>query len=129
MSSLELKVNITQDMNGNVYTCQSTNEALQRSVHEAVNLQVLCKCVPGNAAEEGGFLRLETVKNTILSSHLSDPPKFSPPPSSTAVGVEGESLTVAMVATGNPMSIAYTWTKDGLPILSSGKCVSAAYCD
>ncbi|KAL1398733.1 hypothetical protein pipiens_001200, partial [Culex pipiens pipiens] len=92
VSSLELKVNITQDMNGNVYTCQSTNEALQRSVHEAVNLQVLY------------------------------PPKFSPPPSSTAVGVEGESLTVAMVATGNPMSIAYTWTKDGLPILSSGKC-------
>ncbi|XP_038107931.1 nephrin isoform X1 [Culex quinquefasciatus] len=90
VSSLELKVNITQDMNGNVYTCQSTNEALQRSVHEAVNLQVLY------------------------------PPKFSPPPSSTAVGVEGESLTVAMVATGNPMSIAYTWTKDGLPILSSG---------
>ncbi|XP_055619098.1 nephrin isoform X2 [Toxorhynchites rutilus septentrionalis] len=90
VSSLELKVNITQDMNGNVYTCQSSNEALQRSVHEAVNLQVLY------------------------------PPKFSPPPSSTAVGVEGESLTVAMVATGNPMSIAYTWTKDGQPILSSG---------
>ncbi|XP_065093879.1 nephrin isoform X2 [Ochlerotatus camptorhynchus] len=90
VSSLELKVNITQDMNGNVYTCQSSNEALQRSVHEAVNLQVLY------------------------------PPKFSPPPSSTAVGVEGESLTVAMVANGNPMSIAYTWTKDGLPILPSG---------
>ncbi|XP_055601231.1 nephrin isoform X2 [Uranotaenia lowii] len=88
VSSLELKVNITQDMNGNVYTCQSSNEALQRSVHEAINLQVLY------------------------------PPKFSPPPSSTAVGVEGESLTVAMVATGNPMSIAYTWTKDGLPILA-----------
>lgn len=30
-------------MNGVVYTCQSTNDALVRSVHEAVNLQVLCK--------------------------------------------------------------------------------------
>ncbi|XP_062562887.1 nephrin isoform X6 [Armigeres subalbatus] len=90
VSSLELKVNITQDMNGNVYTCQSTNEALQRSVHEAVNLQVLY------------------------------PPKFSPPPSSTVVGFEGEPLTVGMVANGNPMSIAYTWTKEGLPIQSPG---------
>lgn len=43
VSSLDLKVNITQDMNGVVYTCQSNNEALQRSVHEAVTLQVLCK--------------------------------------------------------------------------------------
>lgn len=25
-----------------------------------------------------------------------------------------------MVANANPMSIAYTWTKDGLPILSAG---------
>lgn len=43
VSSLELKVNVTQEMNGIVYTCQSNNEALQRSVHEAVSLQVLCK--------------------------------------------------------------------------------------
>uniref|UniRef100_A0A182S7X8 Ig-like domain-containing protein n=1 Tax=Anopheles maculatus TaxID=74869 RepID=A0A182S7X8_9DIPT len=89
VSSLELKVNISQDMDGNVYTCQSANEALQRNVHEAIKLQVLY------------------------------PPKFKPPPSSTVVGAEGEPLTVAMVATGNPMSISYTWTKDGLPILSS----------
>ena len=43
-----------------------------------------------------------------------------PPPSSTVVGVEGEPLQVAMLANANPMSIAYTWTKDGLPILSNG---------
>lgn len=43
VSSLELKINVTQDMNGVVYTCQSNNEALQRSVHEANALQVLCK--------------------------------------------------------------------------------------
>ncbi|KFB47304.1 AGAP010742-PA-like protein [Anopheles sinensis] len=89
VSSLELKVNISQDMDGNVYTCQSANEELQRNVHEAIKLQVLY------------------------------PPKFKPPPSSTVVGAEGEPLTVAMVATGNPMSISYTWTKDGLPILST----------
>lgn len=47
-----------------------------------------------------------------------DPPKFKPPPSSTAVGVEGESLVVPLVADGNPVSIQYTWTKDGLPITS-----------
>lgn len=43
VSSLELKINVTQEMNGIVYTCQSNNEALQRSVHESVSLQVLCK--------------------------------------------------------------------------------------
>ena len=43
VSSSELRVNVTQQMNGNVYTCQSSNEALTRSVHEAVKLQVLCK--------------------------------------------------------------------------------------
>jgi nephron len=42
VSSMDLKVNVTQEMNGIVYTCQSTNEALQRSVHEAITLQVLC---------------------------------------------------------------------------------------
>lgn len=42
VSSLELKINVTQEMNGIVYTCQSNNEALQRSVHESVSLQVLC---------------------------------------------------------------------------------------
>lgn len=42
VSSLELKINVTQEMNGIVYTCQSNNEALQRSVHETVSLQVLC---------------------------------------------------------------------------------------
>lgn len=46
-----------------------------------------------------------------------------PPPSSTVVGVEGEPLQVAMMANANPMSIAYTWTKDGLPIIASGNSV------
>lgn len=43
VSSIELKLNVTEQLNGIVYTCQATNEALQRSVHDAVTLQVLCK--------------------------------------------------------------------------------------
>jgi nephron len=54
----------------------------------------------------------------LFAIQYIDVPEFTPPPSSTAVGVEGESLNVAMKATGNPMSIAYTWTKDGRPILA-----------
>lgn len=46
MSTLEFKLNISQEMNGVVYTCQSANEALQRSVHEAISLNVLCKYPP-----------------------------------------------------------------------------------
>ncbi|XP_054089208.1 nephrin isoform X2 [Zeugodacus cucurbitae] len=89
VSTLEFKVNVSQDMNGVVYTCQSANEALQRSVHEAVSLNVLY------------------------------PPVFLPPPSSTAVGVEGESLQVSLSATANPMTVSYSWTKDGLPVPST----------
>ncbi|XP_037827226.1 nephrin isoform X4 [Lucilia sericata] len=89
VSTLEFKVNITQEMNGIVYTCQSANEALQRSVHEAISLDVLYR------------------------------PKFVPPPSSTAVGVEGESLLVALQANANPMSITYTWSRDGQTIPSA----------
>ncbi|KAH8299303.1 hypothetical protein KR044_000269, partial [Drosophila immigrans] len=86
VSTLEFRLNITQEMNGVVYTCQSANEALQRSVHEAVSLNVLFR------------------------------PKFVPPPSWTSVGLEGESLQVPLQANGNPAAIAYTWTKNGVAI-------------
>lgn len=36
------------------------------------------------------------------------------------VGIEGEKLQIALQANANPMSITFTWTKDGLPILNSG---------
>ncbi|XP_032571138.1 nephrin isoform X2 [Drosophila sechellia] len=83
VSTLEFRVNVTQEMNGQVYTCQSANEALQRSAHEAVSLDVLYR------------------------------PKFVPPPSSTAVGVEGESLQVSLQTRANPTPVTYKWTKDG----------------
>lgn len=34
-------------------------------------------------------------------------------------GIEGEPLIITLRADGNPQSIAYTWTKDGLPIMQS----------
>lgn len=45
VSTIELKLNITKDMNGAVYTCQAMNEALQRSVHDASALKVMCKLI------------------------------------------------------------------------------------
>lgn len=50
-----------------------------------------------------------------LDAHI-DPPKFVPPPSSTSVGLEGESLQVPLQANANPALISYTWTKNGTPI-------------
>ncbi|XP_017044355.1 nephrin isoform X1 [Drosophila ficusphila] len=91
VSTLEFRVNITQEMNGQVYTCQSANEALQRSVHEAVSLDVLYR------------------------------PKFVPPPSSTAVGAEGESLQVLLQTRANPTAVVYKWTKDGATIPQDGE--------
>lgn len=37
----------------------------------------------------------------------------------TYLGVEGEPLRIELHASGNPMSMSYTWTKDGLPIMSN----------
>ncbi|EDV59472.1 nephrin isoform X1 [Drosophila erecta] len=91
VSTLEFRVNVTQEMNGQVYTCQSANEALQRSAHEAVSLDVLYR------------------------------PKFVPPPSSTAVGVEGESLQVSLQTRANPTPVIYKWTKDGSTIPQDGE--------
>lgn len=53
-------------------------------------------------------------------NNITDPPKFVPPPSYTVVGIEGEALQVAMQANANPMTITYTWMKDGAPINNNG---------
>lgn len=42
-SSIQLKLNITPEIDGIVYTCQATNLALQRSVHDATTMNVLCE--------------------------------------------------------------------------------------
>lgn len=89
VTTIELKLNITKDLNGAVYTCQAMNEALQRSVHDALALKVLYA------------------------------PIFDETTPYTTVGVENEPLIIVLRADGNPGSITYTWTKDGLPITSS----------
>lgn len=89
VSTIELKINITKDLNGVAYTCQATNEALQRSVHDALALKVFYA------------------------------PIFDEATPDITVGVENEPLIIVLRADGNPSSISYTWTKDGLPITQS----------
>ncbi|KAL4706177.1 hypothetical protein ACJJTC_015045, partial [Scirpophaga incertulas] len=89
VSTIELKLNISKDLNGAVYTCQATNEALQRSVHDALSLKVLYA------------------------------PIFDEATPQSVVGEEKEPLIIMLRADGNPSSISYTWTKDGLPITQS----------
>uniref|UniRef100_A0A1B0C3X8 Nephrin n=1 Tax=Glossina palpalis gambiensis TaxID=67801 RepID=A0A1B0C3X8_9MUSC len=60
--------------------------------------------------------RLSVIYKHICIYLYTDRPKFVPPPSSTAVGVENESLMVALQANANPISIIYTWSKDGQSI-------------
>ncbi|VEN63224.1 unnamed protein product [Callosobruchus maculatus] len=86
VSTIEMKLNVTEEMNGIVYTCQATNEALERSVHDSITLQVLYKPVFDKNNEE------------------------------SVTGIENEPLIISLKADGNPTNIAYTWTKDGLPI-------------
>ncbi|XP_037946701.1 nephrin [Teleopsis dalmanni] len=94
VSTLEMFVNITQDLDGIVYTCQSNNEVLQRSVHETISLNILFA------------------------------PKYDVDQETQFAGIEGEPLHIALQATANPTSISYTWTRDGLPILSNNEGVN-----
>ncbi|CAH1107304.1 unnamed protein product [Psylliodes chrysocephalus] len=86
ISTIEMKINVTEQMNGIVYTCQANNVVLQRSVHDAITLQVLYK------------------------------PVFDPNNEDAVTGIENEPLIISLKADGNPQNIVYTWTKDGLPI-------------
>ncbi|XP_046400228.1 nephrin-like isoform X2 [Ischnura elegans] len=77
---------------GASFACQASNEALDKSVHDTIILQILYK------------------------------PKFLEPAEgdrSVIVVAEGESTNVTLLAEGNPPDITYTWTKDGAPLKSS----------
>ncbi|XP_049818879.1 nephrin isoform X2 [Aethina tumida] len=89
VSSIELKLNISEQLNGIVYTCSARNEALERSVHDAITLEVLYKPVFDKSNEDA------------------------------VTGIENEPLIITLKADGNPGNIAYTWSKDGLPIIQS----------
>lgn len=43
VSSITLKLNVTPEIDGDVYTCQASNTALQRSTHDAITMHVLCE--------------------------------------------------------------------------------------
>lgn len=47
---------------------------------------------------------------------FADKPVFDKNNEEAVTGIENEPLIISLKADGNPPSIAYTWTKDGLPI-------------
>lgn len=86
VSSIQLRLNITPEIDGDVYTCQASNTILQRSVHDAITMSVLYK----------------PVFNEMSESEVS--------------GEEGESLVLGSRAVGHPSALTYTWTKDRTPL-------------
>lgn len=95
LSSVELTLDLTEDMNGEVYTCEAKNTQLGRSSHDATTLDVLYK------------------------------PIFSPLDPYELTGLEGEPFVISVSARGNPNTTEYTWTRDGLPLGGSGKRITA----
>ncbi|XP_076325678.1 nephrin-like [Tachypleus tridentatus] len=82
----QLQLNVTSEDNEARYTCQATNEVLQRSVHNAVTLNVMYK------------------------------PEFYSFPLETFDIMEGGSTFINLTARGNPDVITYACTKDGNPL-------------
>ncbi|XP_012058121.1 PREDICTED: nephrin-like [Atta cephalotes] len=95
LSSVELTLDLTEDMNGEVYTCEAKNAELGRSSHDATTLDVLYK------------------------------PIFSPLDPYELTGLEGEPFVISVSARGNPNTTEYTWTRDGLPLGNNGKRITA----
>ncbi|XP_015186948.1 PREDICTED: nephrin isoform X3 [Polistes dominula] len=95
LSYVELALDLTEDMNLEVYTCQARNAQMERSIHDAITLHVLYKPI---------FSTLEPYE---------------------LMGMEGEPFVISVSATGNPNTVTYTWTRDGLPLSSIGKRITA----
>ncbi|CAK9828229.1 Nphs1 [Anthophora retusa] len=94
LSFVELSLDMTEEMNGEVYTCQARNNQMERSIHDATTLDVLYK------------------------------PIFSSIEPYELIGMEGEPFVISVTAMGNPNEIKYTWTRDGLPLVSSSRRIS-----
>lgn len=45
VTSIVVKVNVTADMDGNLFTCQAQNPKLGRHVHHEIRLAVMCKWI------------------------------------------------------------------------------------
>lgn len=99
VSTVKVTLDVTPELNGIVYTCQAMNEILQRSVHDAITLDVLYK------------------------------PTFDNEPLESFNGVEGQPLLVALQAHGNPSNMSFTWKKDGKPISQSSETRSRILID
>ncbi|XP_020290195.1 nephrin isoform X2 [Pseudomyrmex gracilis] len=95
LSFVELTLDLTEEMNGEVYTCEAKNTELGRAIHDATTLDVLYK------------------------------PIFSPLDPNELIGLEGEPFVISVSARGNPNATEYTWTRDGLPLGTSGKKITA----
>ncbi|XP_076671541.1 sticks and stones isoform X2 [Andrena cerasifolii] len=94
LAFVELTLDVTEEMNGEVYTCQARNTQMERSIHDATTLDVLYK------------------------------PIFSSIEPHELIGMEGEPFVVSVTAMGNPNDIKYTWTRDSLPLVSSSRRIS-----
>ncbi|XP_076632643.1 sticks and stones isoform X2 [Colletes latitarsis] len=94
LSFVELTLDVTEDMNGEVYTCQARNNQMERSIHDATTLDVLYK----------------PIFSTIEPHEL--------------IGMEGEPFVISVSAMSNPNEITYTWTRDGLPLVSNSRRIS-----
>ncbi|XP_017758682.1 PREDICTED: nephrin [Eufriesea mexicana] len=94
LSFVELTLDVTEEMNGELYTCQARNNQMDRSIHDATTLDVLYK------------------------------PIFSSIEPYELIGMEGEPFVISVSAMGNPNEIRYTWTRDGLPLVSNNRRIS-----
>lgn len=75
-----------------------------------------------------GFYITITNKHNFENKYIfTDPPVFDEAIPEITVGVENEPLIVVLRADGNPSSITYTWTKDGLPITQSSYSNSSKF--
>lgn len=99
VSTVKVALDVTADLNGIVYTCQAMNEVLQRSVHDAITLDVLYK------------------------------PIFENEPVESFNGVEGQHMLIALQALGNPSNMTFIWKKDGKVLSQSTESHSRVLID
>ncbi|XP_043477806.1 nephrin-like isoform X3 [Leptopilina heterotoma] len=95
VSIVTLPLDFKESMNNNVYTCQARNAAMERSIHDAVTLNILYK------------------------------PIFTNPEPSELIGMENEPYIITLQTRGNPGKITYTWTRDGLHLPDRGRRMTA----
>lgn len=63
-------------------------------------------------------------ENFCFSLSLADKPIFSTIEPYELIGMEGEPFVISVSAMGNPNEIRYTWTRDGLPLVSNNRRIS-----